>query len=334
MQVELKWYRDCWCAYWRDEDNRPQRRSLRTKDRAIAEQALVDFRRGLVEQATTIVEITENYFEDRKAWAGLERARYAWLRLKPYFANLRPDQVDRSACRRYADVRGADGVGAGTIRKELLTLSAICSWHSGGADKSPVVLELPSKPAPKTDYLTWEQFVGFRAATRQTPHVYLFAVLAYTTGGRSAALLELRWDQIDFGRELIALGDPGIKRQKGRAVVPMNGMAKEALLEAAAARTCDHVIEFNGKPILRMKNAFGRAAVRAGLPWVTPHVLRHTAAVHMAEAGNSMDEIAQYLGHDDVDTTRRIYARFSPGYLRKAAAALDEKPTPAFRVVG
>ena len=35
-----------------------------------------------------------------------------------------------------------------------------------------------------------------------------------------------------------------------------------------------------------------------------------------------MEEIAQYLGHHNVNVTRRIYTRFSP-YLRKAAAALE-----------
>ncbi len=49
----------------------------------------------------------------------------------------------------------------------------------------------------------------------------------------------------------------------------------------------------------------------------------HSAAVHMAEAGIPMDEIAQYLGHENVDVTRSVYARFSPTYLRKAASVLE-----------
>ena len=34
---------------------------------------------------------------------------------------------------------------------------------------------------------------------------------------------------------------------------------------------------------------------------VSPHLFRHSAAVHMAEAGIDMDTIAQYLGHEDVE---------------------------------
>ena len=51
-------------------------------------------------------------------------------------------------------------------------------------------------------------------------------------------------------------------------------------------------------------------------------MLRHSAAVHMAEDGRSMESIAQFLCHDDVNTTRKIYARFSPGYLAQEAKAL------------
>jgi len=43
----------------------------------------------------------------------------------------------------------------------------------------------------------------------------------------------------------------------------------------------------------------------------------------MAEAGIPMEDIAQYLGHDDVTVTRRVYARFSPDYLRRAASVLE-----------
>ena len=111
--------------------------------------------------------------------------------------------------------------------------------------------------------------------------------------------------------------------------MPMTAMARRMLMEAHAGRTSAFVIEYGGKQVAKLRKAFERAAESAGLPWVTPHVLRHTAAVWMAEAGTPMAEIAQYLGHSDERTTFRIYARFSPTYLRKAAAALEVWGRPA-----
>ena len=36
-----------------------------------------------------------------------------------------------------------------------------------------------------------------------------------------------------------------------------------------------------------------------------------------------MEEIQQSLGHSDINVTRKIYACFSPSYLKEAAAALE-----------
>jgi site-specific recombinase XerD len=36
------------------------------------------------------------------------------------------------------------------------------------------------------------------------------------------------------------------------------------------------------------------------------YIFRHSAAVRMVEAGVPMEMIAQYLSHDDVETTRRL----------------------------
>jgi integrase len=42
----------------------------------------------------------------------------------------------------------------------------------------------------------------------------------------------------------------------------------------------------------------------------------------MAEGGVPMEEIAQYLRHEDVRTTYRVYVCFSPDHLQDAARAL------------
>jgi site-specific recombinase XerD len=43
-----------------------------------------------------------------------------------------------------------------------------------------------------------------------------------------------------------------------------------------------------------------------------PDVLCHSAAVPMAEDGVGVEQVQQFLGHQDIETTRSIYARFSP----------------------
>lgn len=309
--MRLKLYRGWWYAVWR-EAGETKRRALRTQDRAVAAQLLADHARTPPTPAATVGTIYAAYMMDR----GTERAKFAWKQLGNTFGHLRPDQIGRPLCRAYAAQR-RKVVTDGTIHTELTFLRAALIWHSKA---TPAVIELPSKPAPMSDHLTRAQYRALLDAA-EAPHVRLFIVLALATAGRMTAILQLTWQRVDFERGQIRLGE-GNKMRKGRATVAMNDSARAALMAAAEARTCDHVIEYGGGPILRIVKAFRAVAAKAGMPWCTPHVLRHTAAVWLAESGITMPEIAQYLGHSDSRITERIYARFSPGHLLSAARKL------------
>lgn len=60
--------------------------------------------------------------------------------------------------------------------------------------------------------------------------------------------------------------------------------------------------------------------IREGL---TPHVLRHTFASHLAQHGASLHEIARLLGQSSVWVTER-YSHLQDDAGRKAIALLDE----------
>jgi len=145
----------------------------------------------------------------------------------------------------------------------------------------------------------------------------------FVTAGRVGAILDLTWDRVDLERGKINLRTSDIGPRKGRAVVPINETLRVALVEAKDAALSDHVVEWGGRKVASIKTGFNATVARAGLEDVSPHVLRHTAAVHMAEGGVPMEEIAQYLGHSNTHTTRAVHARFSPDHLRRAADVLD-----------
>jgi integrase len=313
MRLRLKLFRGSWYAVWR-ADGATQRRALRTTDRDAAQRALDDYQKQLRKPQNDVASIFAAYQADK----GPERAKWAWKRMEGHFGAFRPDQIDRTACRSYTASRRKDGVGDGTIWSELTFLRAALRWHDRN---TPAVIELPSKPPPVDKYLTRSEYERLLAKA-ETPHIRLFIILALSTAGRMTAILELTWDQVDFERELIRLGD-GTKRRKGRATVPMTARAKEALLAAHEARTTNHVIEYGGSPVAKIRKALARVAETSKLPWATPHCFRRTAAIWMAERGITMDEIAQFLGHSDSRITSRVYARYSPEYLRGAMSALD-----------
>lgn len=314
--MELKLYRGSWAAVWY-EGGRTKRRSLRTRDRAIAEQRLADLTHR--DEGDMVGEAVESYLREKKGRARSHEAMgYAWAALKPMFAHLRPDQVTRDLCRQYAGQRRSQGRADGTIIKELNLLRTAIRF----AGKAGVAqFDMPHAPEPRERHLTRSEYARLLRGAR-LPHARLFIILALATGARSSALLDLTWDRIDFERGLVRLY-AGEGRRKGRATVPMTRRARRWLEKARKAAETKFVIEWAGDRVRSIKRSFREAARRAGLPCVTPHVLRHTAAVWMAEAGITMEEIAQFLGHSDPRVTYRVYARFSSDYLRRAASALE-----------
>lgn len=58
-------------------------------------------------------------------------------------------------------------------------------------------------------------------------------------------------------------------------------------------------------------------------PQFVPHMLRHTCATRLSQAGVSMPIIKEWMGHTSITTTAR-YAHFSPSDLRHAATLLGD----------
>ena len=84
------------------------------------------------------------------------------------------------------------------------------------------------------------------------------------------------------------------------------------------------VVEFRGRPVLRVSKGFHNAARDAGLEKVSPHVLRHTAITWAAQAGVPFFDIAAYFG---VSTRiiESVYAHHHPDAGKSVHRALMRK---------
>lgn len=227
------------------------------------------------------------------------------------------DAITQDMVDRY--VRGRKAA-AGTVRKELGILRAALRHceRQRLISKAPHIA-LPGAPPPRDRRLTRAEF-DLLLGQCHAHHVWLFAQLAWHTAARASAILELKWADVDLSGRKIAYKAAG--RQKRRVTVPINDTLLKALQEAQTAALTPFVVEYAGKPVQSVKRAFAAAAERAGLDDVSPHVLRHSAACAMVEAGVPMEAVAQFLGHSSPSVTFRVYARYSPTYLQGAAKAL------------
>ena len=311
-----------WAIVWTDAETGRRRRHALTATDYLGAQAEARSRwLGGDRSPWTMARLMLAYIADRQndGIATTGRQLDAWKAMKPYWENVTPDMIDDQLAKDYAATRR---VSPATIRYELGQLAAALNW--GKREKhiaeAPPIWR-PSAPERIERHLTKAQFGQFLDAGRR-PHVKLYAILGVTTAARPSAILELTWDRVDFDAKMANLNPVGrIQTAKRRPRVPLNDRAIGALEEAYRARQSNYVIEHGGERILCIKKGFQAASARCGFK-VTPYMLRHSAAVWMAEDGVSMSEIAQLMGHEDSRTTERHYARFTPGFLRRAAGAL------------
>jgi len=232
---------------------------------------------------------------------------------------------------------------AATVNRRLQALRAWLEWAvaQGLAQSNPaaeVRLVREAKPG-----LRWldkrERYALQRAAERvlQTARLYyprrwvvyerdaLLVLFLLHTGLRVGEVVRLTPDDLtlsDRKGQVVVRG----KGNKQR-VVPLNGAARKAVRRWLQAR--EDAVIFTG-PLWGLgegitprtvQRAVRRIAHDARLDGVTPHVLRHTFAKSLVDAGVGLEQVAELLGHDNLETTRR-YVQPSARDLQRAVEAL------------
>lgn len=317
-EYSLTQHRGKWAVTFRDGTDR-RRVSTGTADRGLAEAFAREWwARRNAAPSERISDLWPRYVKDRIAdGARADRFKAHWTALEPHFGHRLGNMVSREDCKAYTAVRRKAGYSDSTIKTDLELLRACLRWRYG--NEAPR-LWLPPAAKPRDKWLTKEEARKLVDAT-ETPHVKLFLILGLTTGARAGAILDLTWDRVDFAHGTIDFRPTGRHRtNKRRTVVPMNDLARSALETAFAGRLSDNVIEYGGKPVASVKKALQRLSARTGYAF-SPHVLRHTCAVWMAQDDVPMQKIAQYLGHTSTRVTEAVYARYSPSFMKDASAA-------------
>ena len=255
-----------------------------------------------------------------------------WNTIGDHLGHYHPLNVDDTAVAGYLQKRREQflkrygrEVSDGTLYNEVNVLQSVLNF----AKKKRIIIEdphkltKPTKPDPVDRWLNHDEINLLLNESMQTPHLYVAVVLMLSTAGRIGAILDLTWDRVDMENKEINLKLKGAGTRKNRANVPMNNGTYELLREWRTTCTSDYVVEFKSGRVHSIQNSFKKAVKRAKLENVTPHVLRHTAAVHMVVAGCSMSKVSQYLGHSSIKVTESVYARFAPSHLREESEAVD-----------
>ncbi len=237
---------------------------------------------------------------------------------------LRMTDVDAPVVLRFLD--SLEQERGNSIRSRNIRLAAIRSFFRFVALREPdslgIVTRVLAIPVKRMDqkligYLTRPEIQALLAAPDRTTWVgrrnHALLVTLYNSGARVSEITALKQGQVRFAEhtcmQLVGKG------RKERTITLWANTARllrgwfQELGEAAAHVAFPSV---RGTPLSRdgvdylLKQTVQQAVAACpslATKTISPHVIRHTTAMHLLQAGVDMATIALWLGHESIETT-------------------------------
>ena len=216
-----------------------------------------------------------------------------------------------------------DKISHGRLNRNLACLKSIFNkaikW--GKAEHNPVKgVTMLKENNMRVRYLEKEEIA--RLLSNCSGYIKSIVIVALNTGMRKGEILGLKWQDIDFRRDIIYLLDT---KNKENREVPMNEMAKDALLKTKRRGNSPYVFgSENGKRFRDVRKSFFTALNKSGIINFVFHSLRHTFASHLVMSGVDLNTVRELLGHKSIRMTLR-YSHLSPGHKKHAVDVLNRQ---------
>ena len=147
------------------------------------------------------------------------------------------------------------------------------------------------------------------------------AELLYSSGLRLSELCQLDMADISLENRICRVLGKGQKERE----VPVGSLAINALKDWYTQRleklkTSEQAVFINksGSRISArsVQNILKKMSEKMGVPYVNPHMLRHSFASHILESSGDLRAVQELLGHENLSTTQ-IYTKLDFQHLAK-----------------
>lgn len=244
--------------------------------------------------------------------------------------SLQPPEIAR-----VVEAMKAKGYAPGTINRMLVLLrygyNLALRWKLAGIETNPAQEVKNLRCDNKIErYLTPEQTRRLMECVAASPNPDLADIVGFLllTGARLREALTARWQDINWRQRSWRI--PKTKTDKIRHL-PLSRQARRLLkkryeqMQSSPYQAGKEYIFSNprtGKPFVSIFHSWNTARCAAGLPELRLHDLRHSFASFLVNAGRSLYEVQELLGHSDIRTTSR-YAHVSRDRLREAVEVVQ-----------
>lgn len=230
--------------------------------------------------------------------------------------------------------RRRSGVSAGTINHGLQIVRRILNLAAGEwmdeqgltwLQAAPKIKLLPNRDKRPPYPLSWDE--QSRLFGELPDYLAQMALFAVNTGCRDAEICNLEWDWEvtvpELGTSVFLIPGRQVKNGEDRLVV-LNRIAG-SVIAARRGKHARYVFAFQGRPLRCMLNrSWRQARIRAGLPHVCVHDLKHTFGRRLRASGVSFEDRQDLLGHRSGRITTH-YSAVDLSRLIEAAESVCEK---------
>jgi len=311
-------------GYWYIRFERGKERSLRTKDRRLAEKLFREIQKEALKGRLILLEKQEKidletFFHEYLKWAehhkspeSVRRDRHAFHNFLQAIGNKPLRSVSVRDVERFLTLcleRGRKRSGANVDYRHLkAAFSKAQEWGYLAANPFAKVkpLKVPKEP-PR--YLSPEEVFRVLEALKDDPDFRDVVLFALETGCRRREILNLTTKDLDFAHGFIYLRGKG---ERTRAV-PMTSRVRELLKRRCRNRVGRIFPAWHPDTITKK---WHKLMQRLELNYRFHH-LRHTTASWLAAQGVPLQFIQELLGHSSITVTQ-IYAHLRPDILREA----------------
>lgn len=274
----------------------------------------------------TVAELIDRYVSDviPQKKSG-EIQRYQLGRWKELLGNLRlsemtPDRIVNARKSIMAQrTRARSKVSNATVNRYHAALShvlRVAEVQYGWIDQNPM-RKIPKlkEGQGRVRWLSDDERKALLKSCRESnsPYLNTIVMIALTTGMRRNEILSLTWGDVDLERHSLLIE---VTKNGQRRSAALRGEVVDMLSRLQPNPTNAGAYVFpnkNGFRPIDFQSAWKTAMRRAELEGFRFHDLRHTTASYMALDGASALEIANMLGHKNLQMVAR-YAHLSPNH--------------------
>jgi integrase/recombinase XerD len=250
--------------------------------------------------------------------------------LAQYLAFLDGAEPDQASVEGYVTHLRGEDLASSTVSRKLAAMRGLHRFlvSEGLRETDPtLLLESPRRPEPFPKALTIDEAIHLVEApditTIKGRRDSALLEFLYATGARVSEAVGVDLGHIDLEDKVVIVTGKGAKQRLvpigGKAVVAISRWLPDRLnLVRGSERGDPLFLNMRGRRLSRQGifEVVRANARKAGIQErkVSPHVLRHSAATHMVEAGADLRTVQEILGHATISTTQ-IYTKVSPAHL-------------------